>query len=585
MIQKESQRSISEELDVLNKPISETLSRSLIEDGERCSLIGTVPLSQVITDHSIIDENHVKELANSMKTSDRGQISPTTVRARIDDETDKLVFDVVDGFHRTEALRRNGADSVKVSSMYGCSDEELYDLRILAAQSVQSVQYARIATWMRLAFNNTPWAEKGMDVTRAFGVTLNDTKRPQGVDFDSQEVEKMKDWVRGTSDRWNKGLNQTYQTLKLVDDADPKLVEQVRTQGGGKDRKAVVTPTLLKLTVESFPGQDNYTLQNAVMDIILDKRFYIPQARAFIEQAEPFLKEGMSREDATKAILDNVNLDNIGVIFEKQRAKPTGEQKRDVSRRHRKSLQEARGEMDVLQEKIRSQDITIKELREENEDLKYQLSLYKDLARGAVSNSNGELTSHKILDGSRIRSEKPSKLIDPRAMAIPDGGDLKPKVKPAAEEEPLKKKVEVILSPEEIAKSFMSKFGDIVLPTIVGGFFLNHKQWVSDYEATPINQDIVEALGKAFDKESSSRPPINHGNIHAQRVEGLTLLKKFADLPLEIREEATKSLIPEVQDLITYGVYLNDSNVLSLMKQLAMEEHRDSQAGESGRSI
>ena len=555
MQKNELDRSVAEGLDILDRPIPDVISRNLIDRGERRSLIGTIPLSRVITDHSLIDEHHVQELANSMKTSDRGQISPTTVRARIDAESDEVVFDVVDGFHRTEALRRNGSDTVRVSSMYSCSDEELYDLRILAAQSVQSVQYARVATWMRLAFDNTPWAAKGMDVTHAFGVTLNDTKRPQRVDLAPEEVDAMKEWVRGTSDRWNKGLNQTYQTLKLVDEADPSLVEQVRTQGGGKDRKAVVSPTLLKLTVEAFPGSENYSNQNAVMDFILDKRFYIPQARAFVELATPFLHEGMSREAATQAILQNVDFDRVGIVFEKQKPKKNASEVRDVTRRNRKNLADSREQVKDLQKTIDDQDKTIgiltnklSQVEDENENLRFQIyGLNQQVA--ALKNSNNIFKESKPNVGLSLPK---SKLDHPKKTE--------------------KAKLETSLSPEQVQADFMKKFGELRIPTLVSGFFLNHDKYIRENNADPIDRDVVDVLGEAFSQVNPNLAPFSSADIHQGRIEGLTVLKQFANLPSALQEQVVQKLSPEVQNLVKYGQYLNEEKLLNLLVGLAKEE-------------
>lgn len=578
----ESRSFIPKELQVLDRPIPDAVSRVLIESGERRSLIGTVPLPQVITDHSVIDEHHVEELAHSMATSDRGQISPTTVRARIDDSTNEVVFDVVDGFHRTEALRQNGAETVKVSAMYSCPDEELFDLRILAAQSVQSVQFARVATWMKLAFNSTVWAEKGMDVTRAFGVTLNDTKRPQKVNLNPDEVEGLKEWVRGTSDRWGKGINQTYQILKLVDDSDPSLVEQVRTQGGGKDRKAVVTPTYLKLVVGAFPGVDNYAIQNAVMDVVLKKRMYVPQVNAFLEQVIPYIEEGMSREEVRDAIYRNVDVDSLGVIFEKKKTKPTNEQRRDVSRRHRKSLQEARAEIKDLGLEIGRLKLENSRLSAENDALWRRLeglsgptamTRYPDSGDrlSLATNSNvGSAFSHRNNSvTSERRSGENSKAID--TLVVREDRQVIPDKNLSS-----KKRTEMVQSPKEIQEEFINKFSDIQFSTIVGGFFLMHKDLIIENGALPIDDRIVDELGDALDQQASeTRAPLTSRQVHDSRVDGLALLKKLSSLSSNIIKEVQESVPDEVSDLVKYALELGDSYLLGELSAIALEERQN----------
>src|SRR3990167_10179741 len=166
----------------------------LIDRGIETERVETVPLDQILTEEGIVDYDHVDELGVSMKQK-RGQITPIVVRPRID-EAGLLVYDIIDGFHRSEARMLNGDKTILATVIYGCSDEEMYDLRILAASSVRSVQFPRIAQWIFSSYEITPFAEKGLTVAQAFSLVVNDSQRSNIVKLSKDEIAELKDWAR-----------------------------------------------------------------------------------------------------------------------------------------------------------------------------------------------------------------------------------------------------------------------------------------------------------------------------------------------------------------------------------------------------
>lgn len=268
--------------------------------------IEDIPLSAVVTDYAIVDTNHANELGRSISKR-RGQLSPILVRAR--EEDGKVVYDVMDGFHRAEGMRNIGAETIKATVVYGCSDEEMFDLRILAASSVKAVQYARMADWMTKAFETTEWAKKGVTVSQAFGLAFSDSKKTR-LDLDSDELADVKTWVTEKCDRWGKSVASTYLDLLVVSNADPDLVRQVRVSGGGKDREGRITPQRLKAVVLKYPGEENFGTQGAILKFAAKHRLYEKEIHTLIDRVSRNIKPGMTESDVN-LILGKVNLKTL----------------------------------------------------------------------------------------------------------------------------------------------------------------------------------------------------------------------------------------------------------------------------------
>lgn len=177
-----------------------------------------IPISSIYIEKAIIDESHAEELGKSM-TSDRGQISPITVRARL--ENGSIKYDITDGFHRTLGAKKKGFSEIKAVVVYGCDDEEMYDLRILAVNSVQSIQFARLIQWIQLCFENSPFANIGITVSQAFAIASNDSERSYSAKLSAEETKELKDWVKEKAEIWGKPIVSIYQDLRIANISDP----------------------------------------------------------------------------------------------------------------------------------------------------------------------------------------------------------------------------------------------------------------------------------------------------------------------------------------------------------------------------
>jgi hypothetical protein len=151
-------------------------------------LLQNVNINSILSEGSIVDEEHRDKLADQLVF---GQEVPIWVRARIG-RKGVLVYDIVDGYHRTDALRNIGACMIEARVSFGMTDEELYDQRVMAAvRSAKSVKFARIVTLMQQSFAESKWySEYGLKLSQVLGLAVNakTTKQPGKILGISEEV-------------------------------------------------------------------------------------------------------------------------------------------------------------------------------------------------------------------------------------------------------------------------------------------------------------------------------------------------------------------------------------------------------------
>lgn len=252
-----------------------------------------IPVSSLLLEESLTDPVHVENLARSM-SGDRGQISPITVRPRLLDDG-QIIYDIIDGFHRGKGLKlreeKEGhllmADTVVV---YGCSDEELYDLRVLAANSVSSVKFARMADWMHSAFRSARWkneripqliASGNISIAQVFSLSFTNSSGAH-LGLSPSETDEFKNWARNKSRSWNRPLGTLAMELRTVEVADPELVRQVRKGTGPKGGKGILTHARLKAITDKLPYE--YLLQKQLVAIALEKNLIASELNKIADQ-------------------------------------------------------------------------------------------------------------------------------------------------------------------------------------------------------------------------------------------------------------------------------------------------------------
>ncbi|MFA6007469.1 MAG: hypothetical protein WC784_02365 [Candidatus Shapirobacteria bacterium] len=254
-----------------NKNILNELNpREIIEMGIKHQRRESIPISKVFLEDSIVDEDHRDELKASMD-GDRGQISPVTLRARILD--DEVVYDVIDGFHRGSVKKLDELITGKTQYLdaivlYGCDDEEMFDLRVLAVSSVRSISFTRLITWMQKSYEQTKWFEMGLTLSQIVSVAVRSETNRSNLGLSNEEISEARDWATKKAKKWNQTLSVLYQNTKAAENADPELIKKVRVgAGGGHEGHGIINPAKLRAIVEELPGQ--YLLQNIVADIIV----------------------------------------------------------------------------------------------------------------------------------------------------------------------------------------------------------------------------------------------------------------------------------------------------------------------------
>jgi hypothetical protein len=192
------------------------------------------------------------------------QLVPVLVRARLDGDNE-IVYDYIDGLHRLWGLSILAWNEAGAEVMYGCSDEKMYDLRVISASSVPSIQYARVAQWVQSSFSTSVWADKGFTLTQVFSLAVNDSSG-RNLGLTKQEGREAKQWAKEKAKIWNRPLVTIWQVARTVDAADPQLVPQVRLSSG-RNSKGILTPA--RLTSIARPLAKEYGLQRKVVEVVL----------------------------------------------------------------------------------------------------------------------------------------------------------------------------------------------------------------------------------------------------------------------------------------------------------------------------
>ncbi|MBI2022025.1 hypothetical protein HYS93_04085 [Candidatus Daviesbacteria bacterium] len=286
--------------------LSKLSPKELIELGVKTKRFEIVPVKRILTENAIIDTDHARGLGESMAL-ERGQISPVALRVRLSEEDGEPLFDVIDGFHRVEGKRMDGKldSDIEASVLYGCDDEEMFALRVLAVSSVKAVQYPRLADWILKMWEASKFSKLGLTVAQAFSIAINDTQNPVTVRMTPELVIELKGWVLKYCTDWQKSPPYIFNILKTVENADPDLVRLVRTASGGKDRAAKITPARLKVVVDHFPGEENYSSQRAILRVAANFRLSSVETTELVTEIAQLLEPGMP-EDAVYDLANKI---------------------------------------------------------------------------------------------------------------------------------------------------------------------------------------------------------------------------------------------------------------------------------------
>lgn len=239
-----------------------------------------VPVELIDDTEVAVDENHVRELLESMNIeSEKGIISGQLTPVLLAHVADRPKLSIIDGFHRNSALKLAGSDQVFATIRLNTSESEVEDLRILTANSHSSVSFARINEWVSEAWEKTAWAQK---ITSAQAFNLANNKKLTGakLGLDNDEAEAIRAWAIDKCNRWRMSASTITQTMATALVADPELVNSARGRESGHELKTL-TPQHLKEVARVFPNE--YGLQRAVAEVAITHNLTVQQLKQVLE--------------------------------------------------------------------------------------------------------------------------------------------------------------------------------------------------------------------------------------------------------------------------------------------------------------
>ncbi len=242
-------------------------------------LLQNVTVHSILSEGSIVDEEHRDKLADQLAF---GQEVPIWVRAR-PGLKGSLVYDIVDGYHRTDALRNIGARMIEARVSFGMTDEELYDQRVMAAvRSAKSVKFARTVTLMQQSFAQSKWfSEYRLKLSQVMALATNAkiTKQPgKNLGISEETGQQVIQWVLNKAELWGGNLGSIYQQVRAAEDSFPEIIQQVRNlSGGGHTGDGALNTLKFISMVEQLPGK--FHLQRIMVNIIRQHNLNSDQTR------------------------------------------------------------------------------------------------------------------------------------------------------------------------------------------------------------------------------------------------------------------------------------------------------------------
>jgi hypothetical protein len=241
-------------------------------------IVREIPMVDVLSDESIIDEKYRDVLKDQMST---GQLVNIRVRAR--QIWDRTVYDIIDGYHRYGVLKTIGAAFITARVTFGMTNEELFDERVLAAfRSAKAVKYARMITSMQFSYAETVW-KKDYDLRLSqiisWAMTAKKIKQPgKNLGIPEEAALQAIAWVNRKAILWNSEVGSLYQQIRAAENSFPDIIRQVRTsESGGHASDMAFNATKFIAIAEQLPGDEK--LQVMMVAIIKRDNLTTDQVR------------------------------------------------------------------------------------------------------------------------------------------------------------------------------------------------------------------------------------------------------------------------------------------------------------------
>lgn len=248
------------------------------EYGTRIERLEKIPVSSLILEGKITDGETEARLERQMGAD--GQKVPMWVRARSTESG--IVYDIIDGYHRGSVLDKLGITLGLAQVSCGMSDEELYDQRVIAANSVRSVQFARVIRWMQRSYQESTWArDYKLKLSSVLGLAFqkNNVNQPgKRLGLTPKQAQEAISWVENKAQLWQGELGTIYSQIKAAEMSFDEIVEKVRvSSGGGRKGSGVFNPFKFVAMVEELPGELH--LQRRMLEIIREHNLNSDETR------------------------------------------------------------------------------------------------------------------------------------------------------------------------------------------------------------------------------------------------------------------------------------------------------------------
>jgi DNA-directed RNA polymerase specialized sigma subunit len=240
----------------LENIISLCLSGNKIERFER------IPFEKIDYDPGIVEEGHVRELAEQMKNS-RGQLSPILVRVIPNSEKKDVFYEIADGFHRTGAFPYVPIIFPDAKVIYNCSDEEFYETRIVAANNIPCVKFSRMGKWVEEAYSKSKWAQKGINLSTILSIAATDSSGAR-LNLEPEEIEEIKEYCNEKAKIWKLSLASFAVQVNTIENSNPQLINRVRELKGGTAGKKYLNVARLQAITTNLKDKDKQVVASDI---------------------------------------------------------------------------------------------------------------------------------------------------------------------------------------------------------------------------------------------------------------------------------------------------------------------------------
>jgi hypothetical protein len=185
-------------------------------------------------------------------------------------DQNRVVYDIVDGFHRSSSLRKLEIKIAAARVTYGMSDEELYDQRVAAA-TTQSVKFARVISDMQKSYQESVWAKKyKLKLSSVIGLATQKGKVVEPgkiLGLTTDEAKLAIAWGENKAVVWREDISTIYLQIRAAEDSFEEIIEQVRSSsGGGHQRRGLFNAVRFFALADELPR--DLHLQRKMLGII-----------------------------------------------------------------------------------------------------------------------------------------------------------------------------------------------------------------------------------------------------------------------------------------------------------------------------